>query len=368
MRQSLIDYKFLKEQETTAYELYTQSAYWFYHHLLAPALTSKEDIEHLIIIPDGELGHLPFEAFLSEPVEEEILYQDLPYLLKKYRISYNYSANLWKENLTSPPNKNNGKILAIAAQYNIKGDSLRSRSNRAPHLLNLRDALNDLPAAKEEVMALSQKFIGEFWQKEQSNERNFKEKAGEFGIIHLAMHGLLNQRAPILSSLAFTENGDSSEDNFLEAWEISHLRLNAQLVVLSACETGYGRFQQGEGVMSLARSFMYAGVPSLVVSLWQVNDVSTSRIMQLFYQNLSKGIDKAEALRQAKLKYIASHTTSIQAHPAFWAAFVQIGDSRPINVATKGIGAMLWWIVGGIGLLLLGGLSFVLMKQKNKEI
>jgi hypothetical protein len=107
------------------------------------------------------------------------------------------------------------------------------------------------------------------------------------------------------------------------------MQLNADLVVLSACETGFGKFEQGNGTASLARAFMYAGVPALVVSLWEVNDGSTNILMQFFYKNLSAGMDKAEALRQAKLEYIGD-AKGTAAHPAFWAAFIQLGDNRPI--------------------------------------
>jgi CHAT domain-containing protein len=207
----------------------------------------------------------------------------------------------------------------------------------------------DLPAARAEVNALSKQFIGRFLLGTEATEALFKSEAGEYAIIHLAMHGLMNTQYPILSSLAFSENSDSFEDNFLQAYEISQLKLNAQLVVLSACETGYGKFLQGEGVISLARSFMYAGVPSLVVSLWQVNDISTSTIMRLFYKNLAKGMDKAAALQQAKLEYIGGGTgdaispISAAAHPAFWAAFVQLGDSRPIKVHQQRSGSYFIW-------------------------
>ncbi len=148
------------------------------------------------------------------------------------------------------------------------------------------------------------------------------------------MHGVLDKKQPMLSSLAFTENKDSLEDNFLQAYEISRMQLNADLVVLSACETGYGQFEQGEGVVSLARSFMYAGVPSLVVSLWQVNDVSTSIIMKAFYNNLSAGMNKPEALRQSKLSYL-QNVDGIMAHPAFWSPFIQLGDSKPVYLKNK---------------------------------
>jgi len=159
----------------------------------------------------------------------------------------------------------------------------------------------------------------------------------------------------MLSSLAFTENQDSLEDNFLQAYETSRMKLNANLVVLSACETGYGKFEQGEGIISLARSFMYAGVPSLVVSLWQVNDASTAAIMTSFYQNLADGMDKSVALQQAKFTYIKS-ASGIMAHPAFWSPFIQLGNSSPINLATKK--SWLPWGIGGGVLILITFLGF----------
>ena len=131
----------------------------------------------------------------------------------------------------------------------------------------------------------------------------------------------------MLSSLAFTENKDSLEDNFLQAYEISRLHLKADMVVLSACETGFGKFEQGEGVVSLARSFMYAGVPSLIVSLWQVNDQSTAIIMDVFYKNLAQGMNKAEALRQAQLSWLKLKNPDYEhpEHPYYWAAFDLVG-------------------------------------------
>jgi len=165
------------------------------------------------------------------------------------------------------------------------------------------------------------------------------------------MHGILNTATPLLSSLAFTENGDSLQDNFLEAHEISSMQLQSDLVVLSACETGYGKFEQGEGVMSLARSFMYAGVPSLLVSLWQVNDGSTAIIMKSFYKNLEVGQSKDLALTNAKLNYI-NHAKGITAHPAFWSPFIQIGNSNPIALK-KGINWVFWGL-GGILIIIIG--------------
>jgi CHAT domain-containing protein len=230
---------------------------------------------------------LPFEIFLTVTPSQNLTdYKELPYLIRDYTISYNYSATLWKENVNAKNKNNNGKLLACASDY-TPVDSVQLFNLRDFNQANLRTHLKPLPAAKEEITALSDLFQGEFLSGNATTESYFKANANKYSILHLAMHGILNNSLPILSSLAFTENLDTVEDNYLQAYEISHLHLNADLVVLSACETGYGQFKQGEGVMSLARSFMYAGVPSLVVSLWQVNDHSTAIIMQYFYNYLS---------------------------------------------------------------------------------
>jgi CHAT domain-containing protein/Tfp pilus assembly protein PilF len=353
----LSKYDEINSNKEAKFTIFTETAHWFYLNLIKPLIAEK-NINHLIIVTDGELGHLPFETFITEiPDSKKVNFRNLKYLVKDFKISYNYSATLWKENLKHEPKDKGKGMLAIASSYNNKDISLEKI--RTKRNTTLRGILQDLPEAKKEVESLEKKFKGSFLTGTDAIEKTFKSKSSDYSIIHLAMHGILNQQTPILSSLAFTENGDSTEDNFLEAWEISHLKLNAQLVVLSACETGYGKFQQGEGVMSLARAFMYAGVPSLVVSLWQVNDASTAEIMQLFYANLAKGMDKAEALRQAKLKYIAECKNPMMAHPAFWAAFVQIGDSRPVKIAIKGTSFWLWLLAAG----LIVGMAFLFYKR-----
>lgn len=366
-RSSLVDYKGVMKFPQKAYQDYVKQAYWFYANLLEKSLSDFPNQEHLLIITDRQLGHLPFEAFLTKAsVGEE--YAKLSYLINDYKISYHYAAHLWHQQTTSEAKPSNGRILACAASYESdlmtaeRSPILDAKFRHSPKLRNLRDALHELPAAVDEINALKGLIKGDFWTGKEANERNFKAKASNYGIIHLAMHGVLNNQHPILSSLAFTEDRDSTEDNFLQAFEISQMQLNAQLVVLSACETGYGNFEQGEGVMSLARAFIYAGSPSLLVSLWQVNDLSTSILMEEFYSQLSSGLDKAEALQQAKLNYI-QRAQQQAAHPAFWAAFIQIGDPRPIKVAYH---RPLYWYWGFaiLSVLLIGGLIWWRRKKK----
>ncbi len=359
LRNVLSNYRYILKNKGMAIQTYQELAYWFYQELLAPALAPIKGKEHLIIIPDGLLGHLPFEAFITSPPSQMKPLNQLDFFVKEYKISYAYSSSLLLNKNTSK--QHNSNLLAMGAIY---GDSLSTGSpqNRSLELSKLRNKLPPLDAIRDELEALKPMMEGNYYYGKTANEKTFKEEASKYAILHLAMHGILNEKHPILSSLAFTENGDPEEDNFLQAFEISQMKLNAELVVLSACETGYGKFQQGEGVMSLARSFMYAGVPSMVVSMWQVNDASTALIMSAFYDKLAQGMDKAEALQQAKLFYI-KHAQDITAHPAFWAAFIQLGDASPIQFKSQN--SNWFWMLGGAGILVLFLLFWRFKKRKE---
>lgn len=360
-RQALTDFNWIVNHMDKAYENYTSTAHWLYNNILAMALEGNNKINRLIIITDRELGYLPFETLLTAPAPASASYQSLPYLLNQYTISYDYSATLWKQNLaTISQAKYNSQILAYAPAYH-QPDSANIIHTRSQEY-RIRQLLEPLKSAKEEVQKLSELYAGNFIFGTDANEHSFKIKASDYGIIHLAMHGVVNAEQPMLSSLVFSENYDSLENNFLYAYEVSKLNLNANLAVLSACETGYGEFQQGEGIISLGRSFMYAGVPSLVVSLWSVNDFSTAHIIRNFYHNLSTGMPKDEALRQAKISYL-KQKNGLVAHPAFWSAFIHIGNHQPISIHQESDSMGYIW-GGGLFILLL---LFVITKQLGKK-
>jgi CHAT domain-containing protein/tetratricopeptide (TPR) repeat protein len=357
---SLSDYSLIVDEPETAYQNYIAPAHWLYQNLLAPVL-KNDKISHLIIIPDGALAQIPFEPMLTAaaPTKYNNSYQTLPFLLQKYKVSYNYSATLLKEIYEQPKNKNNGQILAMAANYDLKLDSTKQHL-RLPANQRLRAILAPLPAARKEIEALNQQMNGLFLFDAEANEANFKKNAPNYSIIHLALHGLLNSNSPILSSLAFSENSDSAENNFLQAYEISKMKLNAQLVVLSACETGFGKIEKGNGLASIARAFVYAGTPALVVSLWSVNDNSTAIIMQHFYSNLALGQAKDEALQQAKIQYLQK-ANGLAAHPAFWSPFVQMGNSRAINTGNRNL---YYWLAAAAAALAL--VAFFGYRYKNR--
>lgn len=361
LRTVLSNYKYILKDKKRAYRGYTQVAHWFYKELFMAAVPYLNGIEHLIFVPDGTLGHLPFDVFLVEKPSEVLPYNELHYLLQDYSIRYSYSAALLLENKKGNVKRKSKDILnlyAFAASYAPVSDS--TLAERTLIQQKTRKELIPLPAVVAELNQIEKLFAqGHYYYGEEATEQNLKKHATAMDVLHLSMHGILNRNHPFASSLAFTENNDSIEDNFLYAYEISQLNLNASLVVLSACETGYGRFEKGEGVMSLARSFMYAGVPSLVVSLWQVNDASTALIMQGFYTYLKEGLPKDIALKKAKLDYLKIGT-GIVTHPAYWAPFVQLGTADALLEKPS---SKLWWWISGFALLL-GIFRFVLKKAR----
>jgi Uncharacterized protein conserved in bacteria len=148
--------------------------------------------------------------------------------------------------------------------------------------------------------------------------------------LHLAMHAQLNTETPMASKLLFTHDpADEREDNDLYAIEVYGLRLNADLAVLSACQTGLGNVQAGEGAMSLGRAFAFAGVRAMLLSLWEVEDGATRRLMVSFYENLIKGMHKDEALQAAKISYVA-HCSAERSSPYYWGGFVMAGSTVPM--------------------------------------
>ncbi|KKL46833.1 hypothetical protein LCGC14_2341630, partial [marine sediment metagenome] len=190
-------------------------------------------------------------------------------------------------------------------------------------------------------------------------ESRFKQDAENYDILHLAMHTIVNNEDPMYSKLAFAQNVDSLNDGFLNTYEIYNMRFNARMAVLSSCKTGFGKLMKGEGVMSLARGFMYAGCPSIVMTLWEVSDKSGARLMQDFYQSLIKGKSKAEALQEAKLNFLKK-ADNLKANPYFWSTYVVIGDSSPIYEKSRNY---LYWLGG---LILAAGIFLIVMRRNQQ--
>jgi CHAT domain-containing protein len=188
--------------------------------------------------------------------------------------------------------------------------------------------LGSLPHAATEVQNIAQFFPPDqvaIRLREQATEEQVKTaKLDEYAMLHFACHGFFDEKSPSHSCLVLALDDDPQEDGFLQMHEIFNLTLDADLVVLSACETGRGKLMSGEGSVGLTRAFFYAGVRSLVVSQWKVRDESTAELMTKFYGYMRAGKTKPDALRQARLELIRGDNATWR-HPFYWAPFILTG-------------------------------------------
>lgn len=300
---------------------YCNAAHQLYKTLLGPVEPLIRD-KHIAIIPDDKLSYLPFDALLSSmPDTSQMNFRNLPYLVYDYPISYSYSSTLLF-NYFETDKATSKKLLAFAPDY----------LTNAPRQIPGEQPVNllPLPGAQQEIDLLNKYLPTKKYWGARANEANFKKMASDFDILHLAMHTIVNDSLPMFSKLAFSSSdNDTIEDGWLNTHEIYNMKLGARMAVLSACNTGSGKLQKGEGVMSLARGFLYAGCPSIIMTLWEVEDLSGTSIMGNFYSFLSKGKDKDEALQLAKLKHI-EEADPLKAHPHYWLGYVNIGNPEAL--------------------------------------
>lgn len=333
LQNSLTNYSLLLENPQAAYQLFTHNAHYTYNMLVEEVIDSTKP--ELIIIPDGLLNYIPFEALITEEVKSTNPYdfKTLPYLLHKYNISYNYSTSLtFYEKSEQQKYLKGKKVLAFAPSYEYTQPSDSTKLNDKTH--QIRKDLKELPGTKFELDLLKAIFVGDYYYDKEATEKNFKAVLGkrEYGILHLAMHGYIDNKRPEYSSLILTHTPeDSTEDNILHAYELMLMNIPSDLVVLSACETGFGRLERGESVASIGRAFMHAGTKSVLMTLWPINDQTSAILMNFFYEKLALGISKNLALGDAKKIYI-EHASTLTAHPFFWASFIQMGNSEPIEI------------------------------------
>jgi len=354
---------------------YEKLAFQFYNLLFPPEIQEFlkggifYDIENLIIIPDGQLATMPFETFFSEKYvgkwtdwKSKTYFAEMPYLIKDYNISYSYSATLFQQ--TKPKEKTDeieitplNDWLAFAPVFddeNTAGTTTRTRelltfsndTSKTRRFLADGRYVSPLPGTETEITTIFDLYKQQgkkalIKTHQQANESFAKsDELQNYKIIHFATHGFVNEENPKLSGILFAQDTtvtiDSLEylphlvaqqnEGILYQSEIYNLKFNADLVVLSACETGLGKITKGEGVIGLTRALLYAGSKNIIVSLWSVNDKSTSKLMISFYENLlnDKKQDKySKHLSEAKRKMIEDGKYS---HPYFWSPFILIGE------------------------------------------
>ncbi|HKJ45112.1 MAG TPA: CHAT domain-containing tetratricopeptide repeat protein [Balneolales bacterium] len=320
------------------YAAYTKEAYNLYRILIQPEAHLIKD-KSLVIIPDGVLGYLPFEALLTKPAPKSnntdyALYRNLSYLIFKHTISYAYSTTLLSELSNRSTVHDNRQFLGMAPvfdnnndkaiqDYTIRGDSLN-------HLLPLDASADEIT----DIYNLFEKNRGFFsWFSYNDSKIYLRDKAtvsvlksqlvSHYKYIHLATHAFIDEQNPEMSGIILAHSKNTNDDGILNAAEIYNLDLNARLVVLSACETAMGKVVKGEGIIGLTRSFIYAGANNLVVSLWNVSDRSTAHLMITFYTNLLNQKSIASSLCNAKRNMIRD---TQYAAPLYWSPFILIGN------------------------------------------
>lgn len=304
-----------------------------YKELLFPSKKNiPESVENLIIVPDGVLYYLPFETLVHDT---ESKFPKNEYLIANYKISYAPSSSVLLSLSEYQPNHKSPRgLLAFGnPSYTLKVFS--KRKGFKTYLEILRELylsqgfdFSSLPYSEREVLKISKYFPKEkrtiYLNDEAKEEIVKKIPLKNYQIIHFACHGFLDEGFPFRSALVLSMDEDPQEDGFLQVREIYNLSLKAGLIVLSACQTGKGKLEKGEGILGLPRIFFYIGAKSVVLTLWRISDKCASTFMNSFYYYLTQGNDKAQALRLAKLKMINSKFS----HPFYWAPFILNGESN----------------------------------------
>jgi len=328
---------------------YCHSAANLYRLLISPLSAFIRD-KQVVVVPDGILHYIPFESLLTSGVSvSKIHFHDLPYFLLENPIRYSYSAELLSSHNGGSTFRNR-QVAAFSPEYpqfsQVGGDTIR---------------LAQIPGIYEEVNYLRRKMKTLAFTGSDATENNFRKIAGRVSVLHLATHTLINDSVPMFSRLAFyPEEPDSvTNDGWLTLSDIYNLRLKAGMTVLSACHTGTGILRKGEGIMSLARGFLYAGSQSVILTLWEVEDHAATKIMKEFYRNLKFGKRKDTALRNAKIKYITS-ADPVHAHPHIWLSYIMIGDPGPLFNPI-----ITWLFPVMIGLIFL--LAYELFRRKRSK-
>ncbi|MAU14972.1 MAG: hypothetical protein CMH46_05470 [Muricauda sp.] len=323
-------------------------------------IQNKIKTENIIIFPDQELFNLNFELLTPDKINS---FEDLVNnsLLAKHNISYNYSLLLLDDKRKALDFKDDFVAYAPTFDEGMK----RAYKIAINDSINIdKTYLTLLPQPFSAAIAerFSKRFGGRSFLNQQASKTIFNKTANEHKIIHIGTHAESNNVNPELSRLVFAKNiSDSTiiNDNYLYTYEIYNQNLNSKLAILTACETGKPSYQPGEGMISLAHAFNYAGSKSILTSLWQIDEQSSAEILDKFYGYLENGLAKDEALRSAKLDYL-NHAEGRTLHPQYWAGLILMGDTDPIQLSPTMDN---YWIIIFLGLVLVA-IFFIIWKRK----
>lgn len=338
-------YRTLIEERADAKRL-AYLSYYLYTNLWKPIDTDLQ--KRVEIIPDGALNYLNFETLISS-LPSGTDYENWDWLLKKHTIILRNSLpGKLRENRDGINSKdqNNTKqrlvngIMAIAPGFS---DELKANYRNSLPPYSSPDSIftNWVQTPWSVKFAEDLSGRGLVFTGSAATKKSFRENASNVGILHFGTHARLEDSNPLLSYLALTPTGKSHDDGYLYAYELYNLPLNANLSILTACETGVGTYHEGEGVMSLAHAFQYAGCPNVVYSLWQIDDKQSTWIIRSFYDHIDDEMAYADALRHAKLHYLKSHTGELNA-PYYWGGVVMTGIDGKIQAPSTLLDTYSW--------------------------
>ncbi len=309
--------------------------------LIAPLEKYLKNKDRLLIIPDRILTFLPFETLIGLKSTSDDFSQ-LDYLIRRYEISYHFSANLWLQQHSRPVRLRPLSIAGFAPVFAAlpQGAEMRKSGSPPADLNNTTGTLRavtlnglefpELPGTEDELRAIldlcaEKKISAKGFFRDQATEEAFKSPAmKDFSIIHLATHSVKNEANPKLSGFLFypADPKQSREDGVLYAEETYGLQLDCDMLVLSSCESGSGPLIGGEGVLALTRGLFYSGASGIIFSLWKVEDKASGMLMIRLYQDILEKKSYSRAMQRAKLSFIADRFT---AFPKYWAGFILLG-------------------------------------------
>jgi len=301
------------------------SSYYLYNELIKP-LSPYFDTSSLIIVADQILHFLPFELLLTEETDH-LRYDKMPFLVRDLNISYAPSVTIL-EKMLSRKKENPRNLLALAPftdsdqVWTSEVDQLRYGYRMEPLLLTNYETrrIGEIFSQRRSISEFFFPNKTDVLLGSNATKTELINRLGNYNYLHFATHAFINEENPSMSGIALYPGAEDGGMAYVD--DIYNMELNADLVVLGACDTGLGSVYRGEGLIGFTRAFIYAGAANLTVSMWRVNDQPTAQLMIYFYKNIREGYSYSESLRFAKLSMIENPTT---AAPRNWAAFVLHG-------------------------------------------
>ncbi len=330
------------------------ASHFLYRHLFQP-FEKKVSGNQLVVVPDLGLFNLNFETLVRDFNGGR-----MNYMIYDYEISYALSASTTIQ-FESLDRQKGSRLLAVAPGFSdeLKADYLAGMPDSVfidqAYLSSIQQ-----PFSVQTAQRVARSFGGKSLVDSFATESEFNSLAGQYQILHLGTHTEINNVSPLMSKFVLAKSHDSSQDGYLHAYEIYNMELRAELAVLTACETGIGKETTSEGALSIAHSFAYAGCPSIILSIWQIDEKSSSEIIEGFYKKLNSGASKSAALRAAKLEYLSNASVELS-HPYFWSGLVLMGDTSPM--VERSSNWILWLICSVIVIIVVR----IVMKRRTAK-